>query len=578
MSQEPNRRLPTALERYFDRILFGSEPVESRSDTWRQHVLDLSLNVSLVLGLLVYIPSIWLAFDFGQMEVVVGDTIAMLGIVLLAFVKRISYPIRAVAFCAVMYGLGVMLLVTVGPVSQIYLFGFSILATLLLGLRMGLFAVGLNVVTLLVTGLTGSGAETMNAPWTLDDSGAWVVLTMNFSLVNLILTLTVGLVLTALERIGQSEREARTQLVHARKLEAIGQLAGGVAHDFNNLLTVINGHSELALLTLRTDDPSRASMEGILDAGLRAAKLTRQLLAFSRRQVLAPEILDPNTVIRNLDSMLRRLIGEDIRISTDFPADVLRIRVDPGQLEQVIVNLVMNARDAMPDGGSLIISTSNRQLSNHVELTPGTYVAIRVADTGTGMSPEVQSHMFEPFFTTKPQGKGTGLGLATVFGIIKQSGGHIGVDSTLGHGTSFEILLPALEDEAAEAKAGTVDVKPASETILLVEDDPAVREMTRMILEFNGYHVLEAINGKEALSRYNSSVDLILTDVVMPEMSGRQMMDELRRKYPDVKVLYMSGYTDDAVVRRGVSTATERFLSKPFTSAELTTAVRNVLS
>lgn len=575
--------MPTALERYFDRVLFGSEPVESRSDTWRQHVLDLGLKTSLVLGVLVYVPSVWLAFDFGQLEVVLGDTLAMLGIVLLVFVKRISYPIRAVAFCIVMYGLGVMLLMTVGPVSQIYLFGFSILATLLLGLRIGLFAVGLNVVTLLVTGLTGSGAESMNAPWTLDDSGAWVVLTMNFSFVNLILTLTVGLVMTALERIGQSERDARMQLVHARKLEAIGQLAGGVAHDFNNLLTVINGHSELALLTLRKDDPSRASMEGILDAGQRAANLTRQLLAFSRRQVLAPEILDPNTVLRNLDSMLRRLIGEDIQVSSELSPDVLRIEVDPGQLEQVIVNLAMNARDAMPTGGLLSISTSNIQLSveqiaEYVELAPGAYVAIRVSDTGEGMSPEVKSHMFEPFFTTKDPGKGTGLGLATVFGIIKQSGGHIDVESAPGQGTQFEILLPAVEDEAVPAKERLVVNRKGSETILLVEDDSAVRELTRMVLETNGYTVLEAHNGKEALSKYDDTIDLVLSDVVMPEMSGRMMIEEIRREHPNVKVVFMSGYTDGAIIRHGGAEAREQLLHKPFTAVELTNAVRRALA
>lgn len=575
--------MPTALERYFDRVLFGSEPVESRSDTWRQHVLDLGLKTSLVLGVLVYVPSVWLAFDFGQLEVVLGDTLAMLGIVLLVFVKRISYPIRAVAFCIVMYGLGVMLLMTVGPVSQIYLFGFSILATLLLGLRIGLFAVGLNVVTLLVTGLTGSGAESMNAPWTLDDSGAWVVLTMNFSFVNLILTLTVGLVMTALERIGQSERDARMQLVHARKLEAIGQLAGGVAHDFNNLLTVINGHSELALLTLRKDDPSRASMEGILDAGQRAANLTRQLLAFSRRQVLAPEILDPNTVLRNLDSMLRRLIGEDIQVSSELSPDVLRIEVDPGQLEQVIVNLAMNARDAMPTGGLLSISTSNIQLSveqiaEYVELAPGAYVAIRVSDTGEGMSPEVKSHMFEPFFTTKDPGKGTGLGLATVFGIIKQSGGHIDVESAPGQGTQFEILLPAVEDEAVPAKERLVVNRKGSETVLLVEDDSAVRELTRMVLETNGYTVLEAHNGKEALSKYDDTIDLVLSDVVMPEMSGRMMIEEIRREHPNVKVVFMSGYTDGAIIRHGGAEAREQLLHKPFTAEELTNAVRRALA
>ncbi len=568
--------------------MFGSEPVESRSDTWRQHVLDLGLKGSLMLGILVYVPSVWLAYDFGQLEVVIGDTLAMLGIVLLVFVKRMSYWMRAVGFCIVMYALGVMLLMTVGPVSQIYLFGFSILATLLLGLRMGLIAVGLNVVTLLVTGLTGSGAESMNAPWTLDDRDAWVVLTMNFSFVNLILTLTVGLVMTALERIGQSEREARTQLVHARKLEAIGQLAGGVAHDFNNLLTVINGHSELALLTLRDDDPSRASMEGILDAGQRAANLTRQLLAFSRRQVLAPEILDPNTVLRNLDSMLRRLIGEDIQVTSNLSSDVLRIQVDPGQLEQVIVNLAMNARDAMPDGGQLSISTSNVQVSTgqaaeYVELDPGAYVAIRVADSGTGMTEEVQSHMFEPFFTTKDQGKGTGLGLATVFGIIKQSGGHIDVESAPGQGTKFEILLPAVENGAMTTDVATVKAQPnpgtkQSETILLVEDDSAVRELTCMVLESNGYTVLESHNGKDALMKYDPSVDLIISDVVMPEMSGRQMMEEIRREHPNVKVVFMSGYTDDAVVRHGVIESTELLLHKPFTAVELSDIVRRALA
>ncbi|HXZ29501.1 MAG TPA: PAS domain S-box protein [Terriglobales bacterium] len=382
-------------------------------------------------------------------------------------------------------------------------------------------------------------------------------------------------------------RALEEQLRQALKMEAVGRLAGGVAHDFNNLLTVIKGHAELLLDSLDRRDPLRTEVEEMQKAAERAAALTRQLLAFSRQQVLAPQVLDLNTVVCNVDRLLRRLLGEDIELHALLADGLGRVRADPGQIEQVILNLAVNARDAMPRGGKLTVETGNVALDEtyareRVEVKPGDYVLLAVSDTGTGMSPETCSHIFEPFFTTKDPAKGTGLGLSTVYGIVKQSDGHISVYSEPGMGTTLRIYLPRVEETqaAASAEPAAAATDTGDETILLVEDEDGVRGLVRQVLKRKGYSVLEARDGGEALltcEHFHEPIHLLLTDVVLAHMSGRELAERLSVLRPEMKVLYMSGYTDDAIVQHGVLTQETAFLQKPFTTEALARKVREVL-
>ncbi|MBI4751424.1 MAG: PAS domain S-box protein [Acidobacteria bacterium] len=381
--------------------------------------------------------------------------------------------------------------------------------------------------------------------------------------------------------------ELEDQLRQSQKMEAIGKLAGGVAHDFNNLLMVIIGYSDLVLGRLPGTDPKRTYVADIKQAGEKAAALTRQLLAFSRKQILEPKILDLNEIVTNIEKMLRRLIGEDIVLTSVLKPALGKVKVDPGQIEQVIINLAVNARDAMPDGGRLTIETSMVEFSEeygrlHPDYQPGWYVLLSLTDTGCGMTAEVKNRIFEPFFTTKAQGKGTGLGLATVFGILKQSEGHIEVNSEVGFGTCFNIYLPVIEEKwKPETGSDTMELlRPGYESILLVEDEPIVREVTKQSLEVFGYQVKEAGNGQEALGlikTISEPIALLITDVVMPQMNGRQLAEQLRLQFPDLKVLFISGYTDDAIVRHGIIDANVAFLQKPFTPTALAKKVREVL-
>ncbi len=377
------------------------------------------------------------------------------------------------------------------------------------------------------------------------------------------------------------------QLRQAQKMEAVGRLAGGIAHDFNNLLTVINGYSELTSKKLSELDPLRLYVEEIKKAGMRATSLTNQLLTFSRRQVLQPRILDLNQVISESKNLLNRLIGEDVELVTTLGENLERVKADPGQIEQVILNLSINARDAMPKGGKLIIETANVDLDDdyasfHVDIPTGRYVMLAVSDTGCGMNAITLSHLFEPFFTTKERGKGTGLGLATVYGIVKQSGGHILVYSEPGQGTTFKVYLPSV-DERIETYSEieiTCEHHRGTETILLVEDEDALRQLTSQLLKQNGYTVLDARHGGEALllcERHKDSINLMLTDVVMPHMNGRELAERLMLVKPDMKVIFMSGYTDDAIVHYGILESGITFLQKPFTQNILLRKVRETL-
>ena len=383
-----------------------------------------------------------------------------------------------------------------------------------------------------------------------------------------------------------NRRQLEVQLRQAQKMEAIGQLAGGVAHDFNNLLSVISGHCELLEMMSPSDDRWRDSIAEIRRATELGSASIRQLLAFSCRQILEPKVLDLNAVVAEAEKMLRRLIGEDVHLATVLQPRISPVRADLGQLNQVILNLAINSRDAMPKGGSLTLETREVDLDAadvkaHSEVCPGRYVLLAVTDTGCGMTPEVQARIFEPFFTNKAKGHGTGLGLAMVLGIVQQSRGHLDVESRPGVGTKFTIYLPAVQGPA-EGRAQSARSKPVggNETVLLVEDEEPVRKITTLLLETLGYRVLEAENGQEALRLFEASrekIDLLMTDAVMPDLSGREVAETLRAQNPGLRVLFQSGYTDDTVVRWGILHAEVAFLKKPFTLDVLARKVREVL-
>jgi two-component system cell cycle sensor histidine kinase/response regulator CckA len=392
-------------------------------------------------------------------------------------------------------------------------------------------------------------------------------------------TVTIGRDITELKRL-------EAQLLQAQKMEAVGQLAGGVAHDFNNLLTVIMGNAALVFDSLAADDPTRRSIAEIQQASERAATLTRQLLAFSRKQVLQPRVANLNSLLAQLVTLLQRLIGEDIEISLKASGDLGLVEVDPAVFEQAIINLSLNARDAMPDGGRLLIETKNakveQDLARDTELAPGPYVVVSVTDTGHGMDEETRARIFEPFFTTKPSGKGTGLGLAMVYGFVRQSGGHIEVESVEERGTTFTIYLPRTADtEVDQPRAARDGTLPSgTETVLLVEDESAVRALSRLILQTCGYSVLEARDGREAVSlasTHRGPIDILVTDLVMPHTSGRQLADVLGAARPGLRVLFMSGYTHEIIGRHGVLEADVAFLQKPFSPLTLALKVRQVL-
>jgi PAS domain S-box-containing protein len=385
-----------------------------------------------------------------------------------------------------------------------------------------------------------------------------------------------------------ARRNLEEQFRQAQKMEAVGRLSGGVAHDFNNLLGVIIGYAEFLQENLEPENALRSSVDEILNAGKRAASLTRQLLAFSRQQVLDPKVVNLNGAVSDMEKLLRRLIGEDVELSTRLASDLGQVKADQGQLEQVVMNLAVNARDAMPQGGKLTIATENVVMDEAFvrrypyPVQPGPYVCLSVTDTGSGMDTETKARAFEPFFTTKEKGKGTGLGLSTVYGVVKQSGGYIDIFSSLGSGTTFKIYLPRINDPVnlqapAQGEAGSFEGK---ETILLAEDEGSLRTLTRTTLERCGYKVLEAKDGVEALAQseaYDLPIDLLLTDIVMPGMGGPALAQELTRRRPDVRVVYMSGYTGQMIGKQVPINPGSDFLSKPFTRAVLTAKIREAL-
>ncbi|MCA0374447.1 MAG: response regulator [Gemmatimonadetes bacterium] len=397
--------------------------------------------------------------------------------------------------------------------------------------------------------------------------------------------LSVGIDVTARREAERALARSEEQLRQSQKMEAIGTFAGGISHDFSNLLTGMLGYCDLLLAQVPEDSPVREDIQEIRALAVRGTELSRQVLAVSRRQVLQPVVTDPNEIVRGLDRLLRRLIGENIELSTRLDEAVRAVRADVSQLEQVLLNLASNARDAMPSGGRLEIETAivaPDERRRHGLDSARTWMAIRMRDTGTGMSPEVLEHIFEPFFTTKERGKGTGLGLALAYGMIEQSGGEIRVDSVLGGGTTVHIFLPHLQEAVARAVTPDLPVTALAgrETILLTEDEDAVRTVAMATLERRGYRVLAAPDGETAIAiskAFVGQIDLLLTDVVMPGINGRELAERLEALRPGIRVLFMSGYTDDAILLQGVSTDERTLLPKPFTSVELAQRVRNAI-
>jgi signal transduction histidine kinase len=421
------------------------------------------------------------------------------------------------------------------------------------------------------------------------ESGADDYMSKPFNREELRARLQVGMRIVGLqESLAARVTELEQALSGAQKLEAVGRLAGGVAHDFNNLLTVINGYGNLAMQRLPQGDPVRGMVQQMTRAGERGAALTRQLLAFSRKQVLRPTVLELNGLVAGVEKMLLRLIGEDIELETRLAPNLYPVQGDAGQLEQVLMNLVVNSRDAMPNGGRIIIETRNVELGEKEgsrgcwPARPGPHVLLSVRDTGCGMDEDTKRHIFEPFFTTKEVGKGTGLGLATVYGIVRQSNGHIVVESAPGQGAEFQIYLPRAVErlEPAQPRPASVRVRPGSETVLLVEDEDAVRSLACQVLQSNNYIVLEACDGEKALQTagaWTEPIHLLLTDVVMPRLGGAQLADRLMPQHPGLKVLYLSGYPDVTIRSRPATDSEDHFLQKPFTPAALTQKVREVL-
>ncbi len=581
---------------------------------WRSSLLELILRVVLVLGGLVYIPSVYAAYHYRLRGVIVVDTIAIGLIIYLSFDRRGAFRLRAAVLAWVTYALGAWLMVSVGSISQIYLLAFSLLATLLLGLRVGLWTVALNFVTMLGVGYFGFASPEMVEPHGLRGFASWVVVTLNFFLVNVLLTLALGSVIRSLEAAleravaaqrtlesdrqnlleanralsvkDENERKLEAQLRQAQKMDAVGRLAGGVAHDFNNMLSVILGNAALTLQGMAVDDAHRVDVEQIIEAGKRSSDLTNQLLAFARQQTIAPLVVDLNDTITNMLKMLRRLIGEDVELIWRPTAGAGRVKVDPSQIDQILANLAVNARDAIASVGTLILETRSVVLdqdfvSAHPGAEAGPFVLLAVTDNGAGMDKDTISRVFEPFFTTKAVGHGTGLGLATVYGIVKQNRGFITVYSELGQGTTFKIYLPQSTERLRRASRSDMTQTPprGTETILLVEDEEALLRLGQKLLERLGYTVLAAGTAQTALALSANAgvIDVLVTDVIMPQMSGREVCKILQTDRPQLKCLFLSGYTADVIAHRGVLDDGVHFLQKPFTVDQLARKLRIVI-
>jgi signal transduction histidine kinase len=537
-------------------------------------------------------------FQPDPMPLVISATgLILLCIVLLFPTRRGRTGPVAIVFVSLLWVFVTIIAVFNGGVTGAGPFNYVMVVTLA-GLLLGLWpCIGVavaTVVALLIMVIAQAKGALPPVAFPSNPMSLWMTFSANILLAALYLGVSRRDAQVALTRARDSERDLRNanknlsaaqeQLLQAQKMEAVGQLAGGVAHDFNNLLTAIQGYA--SLLQKKHDD--WLELGEIVAAAQRGARLTGQLLAFSRKQIRQPRVIDFNAVVRDMDLMLQRLIGEQITLQTRLTPELFAIKADPGQMEQTLLNIALNARDAMPSGGTLLIETSNVTLSGeyvdtHADIPAGEYMMLAVSDTGVGIRDEDRSRIFEPFFTTKPSGKGVGLGLSTVFGIVKQSGGHIHIYSETDAGTTFKIYLPRVDMDAETAVETTepVDARRGDETILVVEDEETVRSLTRQILEQRGYSVRTASCGEEAMEeckRADWEIDLLITDVVLPGgTDGPELVSQLEKEYPGLPVLFISGYTDNAIAHHGLLNPGVHFLQKPFLPRELHCKVRDLL-
>lgn len=584
------------------------ELIRISHEGWRERVLVLVLRACMLLGLLVYFPSVLVAAGEEQWPVVVVDSVAMMGVIVLDRASKVPFHWRASSFTLIFYLLALTLILLVGPIGMVYLICFSLMTTLLLGLRLGLVSLGINALTLLLVGILPKAGLTIQLAGLGHAGFAWVVIAFNFFFVNTLLVLCVGMVIATLEsarknllasnrRLEEESLERKqaedslqtikTTLYESQKLEAIGRLAGGIAHDFNNMLAVIVGNAELMQSSVEEDSPLVENLGEILNAGERSANLTRQLLAFARKQAIAPRLLDLNKTLENMLGMLKRLVGESIVLHWQPSEEQAMVKMDPAQLDQILVNLVINARDAIRtrgDHGGIGIEVRKGMGTSFEGSKEDDFraVCLSVSDNGCGMTSEVQDQIFEPFFTTKPQGQGTGLGLATVYGIVQQNKGSMTVDSKVDQGSTFTLYFP--EQTGGEqdqlCKTSSTTSLRGTETILLVEDEPALLMLCKRHLQKLGYEVLSAERPSKAIEisqEWKGPLQLLLTDVVMPEMSGRALWNELSSSRPHMKCLYMSGYTADIIAHHGVLEEGIQFLEKPFSAGDLASKVRLAL-
>ena len=598
--------------------------VEDGIKYWQDHLLLSILLISSILGFFVYIPSILLCIKEGLWFTGVVDTLIYFFVIMLFSLRSIPFRGRAVSFIAISYILGLVLLLTVGPFGggPVWLFAFPIITVLLLGTRASITALAMNVSTIIVTGILLSSGYMKWEYTAVNATEKWLVTSINFIFLNIVVTILAATILKELQALleqrkdligllqqqhndllkaneklqseiiehrktEKSKKNVEIQLYQAHKMESIGRLAGGVAHDYNNILSVILGYTELALEKVDPNDSLHGDLEEIYTAAKRSTDITHQLLAFARKQTIVPKVLDLNKALEGMLKMLRQLIGEDIDLAWHPRANLWPVRMDPSQIDQILANLCVNARDAIADVGKVTIETGKVKFDpaycdDHAGFVPGEFVLLAVSDNGSGMDKETLDNLFEPFFTTKGMGAGTGLGLSTVYGIVKQNDGFINVYSEPGKGTTFRIYLPRHAGEAEEIAGESTAEFPEGrgETVLLVEDDGSILKLGERILKSLGYTVLSANSTAEATrlaEEHAGEIELLITDVVMPEMNGRELSEQLHLLYPKLKTVFMSGYTANVIAHRGVLEEGVFFMPKPFSKKDMAGKVREAL-
>jgi signal transduction histidine kinase/ActR/RegA family two-component response regulator len=577
---------------------------------WREQLYFVIFFSFLLFLFIPLVQSAVHSYQHEQWSLLAIHLVCYLSVAVIVFFRRIPFFLRVIIGLIVVYIPGIAGLILIGADSsgRLWLFSFSIIATLFLGLRAGLAAVAVNVITVFAIGYMLS---TGHLQWP-DDKAAyskiWAITGVTFIFLNSVVTVSLAILVRALEsnlvrsqlvsmklreankqlKEAQNKREKlEGQLVQAQKMESVGRLAGGVAHDYNNISSIIVGYSELILSEMTPDNPLYEEVKEIYTAAIRSTEITRQLLAFARKQTIEPQVIKLEESLEMSLKMLKRLVGEDIDVVFDGKKKIWPVKLDPSQLDQIMANLCVNARDSIQDVGKIIIGLENvtldEEYSNfHVEVEPGDYVLLTVADDGCGIAPENLEKIFDPFFTTKDMGKGTGLGLATIYGIIQQNNGFVHVYSELDRGTQFRMYFPRYIGEVEEQNdRPSADLLPGQgEFILLSEDDPAILKLSKRLLVELNYQVLAAESPREALilaEKHTGDIHLLMTDVIMPEMNGRELSEKLKETYPAMQTLFVSGYTSDLIARRGVLEDGVNFLSKPFSKKTLAQKLRCIL-